>query len=107
MNTPAQSMVLGIQAKQSGLVSNEFVQENFEGINDVDLERRRIDIEQMRELAFARLMEGMQSGEVSPKALVEMARARANGDDIFELFDEYVVQPQEDRAATELTSGFV
>src|SRR3546814_16478384 len=32
---PASAMVLGIQAHQSGFVSREFVQENFEGITNV------------------------------------------------------------------------
>ena len=102
---PAQSMVLGIQAAQAGLVSNEFVQENFEGIQDVDLERRRIDVQGMRDMAFAKLMEGMQNGEVPVSALTKIAKARMNGEELFDLFDEYLVKPQEEMEEQQLTSG--
>lgn len=102
---PAQSMVLGIQASQAGLVSTEFVQENFEGIQDVDMERRRIDVQGLRDMAMARLLEGMQSGEVPTSALTKIAKARMNGDDLFDLFDEYLVKPQEEMLDQQLTSG--
>ena len=102
---PAQSMVLGIQASQAGLVSTEFVQENFEGIANVDLERRRIDLQQLKDMAFARLMEGMTTGEVPISALVKIAKAREDGEDVFELFDEFLVKPQEEMEAQQLTSG--
>ena len=98
-------MVLGIQASQAGLVSTEFVQENFEGIQDVDLERRRIDLQQLRDMAFARLMQGMESGEVPASAMVKIAQARADGDDIFVLFDKFIVQPQDEAEEASLTSG--
>jgi hypothetical protein len=102
---PAQAMVLGIQAQQAGLVSTEFVQENFEGIQDVELERRRIDVQGMRDMALARLMEGMQNGEVPISALTKIAKARMDGDDLFDLFDEYIVKPQEEQKEMQLTSG--
>lgn len=99
---PAQAMVLGIQAQQAGFVSSEFVQENFEGITDVALERARIDTEQLRSMALARLLSGLEDQSIPPKALVEIARARMNGDDIFELFNRYVVEPQEEQMASQL-----
>jgi len=102
---PAQSMVLGIQASQAGLVSTEFVQENFEGLQDVDLERRRIDVQKMKDMAFARLMEGLQSGEVPASAMIKIAQARQNGEDLFDLFDKFIVQPQEAIEGQQLTSG--
>lgn len=102
---PAQSMVLGIQASQAGLVSTEFVQENFEGIQDVDLERRRIDVQKMKDMAFARLMEGMQSGEIPAAAMIKIAKARADGQDLFDLFEEFIVKPQEEIEQQQLTSG--
>ena len=102
---PAQSMVLGIQANQAGLVSTEFVQENFEGITDVALERRRLDLEKFREMALARLMQGLESGEVPESALVEIAKARQNGEDVFDLYEKHIVKPKEEAEAQMMTSG--
>jgi hypothetical protein len=102
---PAQAMVLGIQASQAGFVSHEFVQENFEGITDVALERERIDVENLRSMAFARLLQGLEQGQIPPEALVQIAKDRQKGEDIFELFDKYVVQPQQAQAEQQLTSG--
>jgi hypothetical protein len=102
---PAQAMVLGIQASQAGFVSREFVQENFEGITDVALERERIDVENLRSMAFARLLQGLEQGQIPPEALVKIAQDRQKGDDIFELFNEYVVKPQQEQAEQQLTSG--
>jgi hypothetical protein len=102
---PAQSMVLGIQAKQAGFVSGEFVQENFEGITDVALERQRIDTEALRDMAFARIMQGLESGEVPMSALPKIAKARRNGADIFELFEEFVSSPAEEAQDQMMTSG--
>jgi hypothetical protein len=102
---PAQAMVLGIQAQQSGFVSTEFVQENFDGITDVALERARIDVERLRDMAYAQLLQGLEAGSIPPGALVKIAQARLNGDDIFELFKKYVVDPQEEQLEQQLTSG--
>lgn len=102
---PAQSMVLGIQAAGAGLISTEFVQENFEGIQDVERERARIDVQQMRDMAFAQLMQGLESGEVPKSALPKIAAARKMGHDIFELFQEHIVAPMEEQQASMLTSG--
>jgi len=93
---PAQSLVLGIQAAGAGLVSTEFVQENFEGITDVTRERARIDLQQMRDMAFAQMMQGLETGEIPKSALPQIAKARRMGDDIFELFDKYIVKPAEE-----------
>ena len=102
---PAQSMVLGIQANQAGLVSTEFVQENFEGITDVALERRRLDLEKFRDMALARLMQGLESGEITESALIEIAKARQNGEDVFDLYDKFIVKPKEEAEAQMMTSG--
>jgi hypothetical protein len=102
---PAQSMVLAIQAHQAGFISREFVQENLEGITDVELERQRIDIQQLRDMALAQLLQGLEAKTIPPSALVDIAQARQRGDEIFEIFKKYVVQPQEEQQATALTSG--
>lgn len=101
----AQSLVLAIQAHQSKFVSTEFVQENFEGITDVALERERIDIQMLRDMAFARLMQGLEAGEIPESALIEIARARMRGEEIFELFDEFIAQPKAEQMAAQIPSG--
>jgi hypothetical protein len=102
---PAQSMVLGIQASQAGLVSTEFVQENFEGITDLGLERIRLDTEKFHDMALAQILQGLEQGTIPQSALVEMAKARQNGDDIFDLYKKYVVAPQEEQREQQMTSG--
>ena len=96
---PAQSMVLGIQASQAGFVSREFVQENFEGITDVGLERVRMDLQQLQDMVMAKLLQGLQDGSIPPEAVSEIAKARENGDNIFELFDKFVVKAQQEAMA--------
>jgi hypothetical protein len=102
---PAQSMVLGIQASQAGLVSTEFVQENFEGISDLALERTRLDVQRFHDMALARLLQGLEAREIPDEALVQIAQARLNGKDIFELFQKFVVEPQKALEEQMLTSG--
>jgi hypothetical protein len=102
---PAQAMVLGIQASQAGFVSREFVQENFEGITDVALERARIDTERLRDMMFAQLLQGLEQGTIPQSAVVQIYRDRLNGDDIAELYHKYVVEPQEEQMAQMPMSG--
>lgn len=101
----AQSMVLAIQGMQAGIFSREFVQENFEGITDVALERVRLDLQQFQEMAMARLMQGLQDGTVPDSALSEIMKARRNGEHIIELFEKYIVKPAEEAQASMLQSG--
>jgi hypothetical protein len=102
---PAQSAVLQIQYMQVGAVSKEFVQESIEGINDVDRERRRIDVEKFTDMMFGKIMQGVQGGTIPDKALVDMAKARMTGEGVFEIYEKYVLKPQEDAQSTGITSG--
>lgn len=102
---PAQSLVLGIQGAQTGMWSNDFVQENFDGLTDIEQERRRIDVNKFKDMAFAQLLNGLQTGSIPQAALVKIAQARATGEDIFALFQEYVVAPAEELAQQSYTSG--
>jgi hypothetical protein len=90
---PAQTMVLGIQGMQTGLFSKEFVQENFEGLTDVSRERERIDVEMLKDMAFAKIQQGIQDGSIPSEALVQIAKKRSKGDDIFDVFEEFIVKP--------------
>jgi len=102
---PAQSIVLAIQAHQAGFISRDFVMENFEGITDVDLERTRLDVQQLQDMAMAQLLQGLQGGTIPPDALVEIAKARRGGKDIFEVFDKYVAKPAAEAADQQLALG--
>lgn len=99
------TMVLGIQGIQTNLWSTEFVQENFDGLTDVMKERERIDVQKLQDMAFAQLLQMLQGGALPNRALVEIARRRQQGDDIFELFEEFVVKPAEEAAGSAIQSG--
>lgn len=104
-HTPSESMVMGIQAQAAGIVSLEFVQENFEGIEDVGLERIRIDVQQIRDMMFAELLAGTQNGTVPKSVLPEIMNERMNGKHIAELFKKYVVEPEQQMQDSMLQSG--
>lgn len=102
---PQTTMVLGIQGMQTGIWSTEFVQEHFDGITDVDKENRRLDVQKLKDMAFAQVLQGLQGGTIPQRALVDIAKARENGEDIFSLFQEYIVKPQEEIAEQQIPSG--
>lgn len=102
---PSQSAVLHIQYAESELVSHETVQENVDGIRDIGLERARIDREKFRAMALAKLLEGLQTGRIPQRALVEIDRARERGEDLMEIYERYVVEPEEEMTAQALPTG--
>ena len=102
---PAQSAVLHIQYSQAEFVSKEFVQENIDGLTDVGRERSRLDAEKFRGMALAKLLQGLEAGMIPNKALVEIARAREKGDDLFDLFEKYIVDPEEERQNALVDTG--
>ena len=102
---PAQSAVLHIQYSQAEFVSKEFVQENIDGLTDVGRERSRLDVEKFRAMALAKLLQGLESGLVPNEALVEIARAREKGDDLFDLFEEYIVKPEQEMLEAQVPTG--
>jgi len=93
---PSQSAVLQIQYAQNGYISEEFVQESIEGVTNVARERARIDSQKLRQVLFGKLIESVQAGQVTNRQLLELARKRYEGDDLLELFEEYVVVPEEE-----------
>lgn len=96
---PSQSAVLQIQYAQNGYISEEFVQESIEGVNDVGRERARIDAQKFKDIIFGKLIEQVQMGTVNNRQLLELARKRYEGSEMFDLFEEYVVKPEEAAAA--------
>lgn len=96
---PAQSAVLMIQYAKEGYISNEFVQENIEGLNDVTRERQRIDAEALLNMAKAMLLQGLQQGEIDHAALPNIYDARLKGEEMMDLYRKYVVTPKQQAAA--------
>lgn len=103
---PAQSAVLHIQYSQNEFVSKEFAQENIDGLTDVGRERARIDVEKFRGMALAKILQGVEGGMVSNKQLMELAKDREDGKPLWELFEEYIVKPEEEAAAGQVDDGF-
>lgn len=102
---PSQSAVLMLQYAQNNYISKEFVQENIDGLVDVGRERTRLDVEKLSDMAFAKLLQGLQDGSIPQDALVKIAQARENGEGIFALIDKFVVQPAAQAGAGQLASG--
>lgn len=102
---PSQSAVLAIQYNQLGLVSDETVQENIDGLNDIANERSRVDVQAFRDMAMARLVQGLQDKTIPESALLEIAQARRNHEDIFDLYKKFVVEPAEEMQQQMLTGG--
>jgi hypothetical protein len=97
--------VMMIQYAKEKYISRQFVQENIDGLTDVERERRRIDVEQLQDMALAEILTGLQNQQIPQDALVKIAQARANGEDLFDLFQKYIVQPKQDNAQQGLQSG--
>ena len=102
---PAQSAVLHIQYSQSEFISKEFVMENIDGLLDVSREQSRIEHEQLASMMKAQIMLQAEQGALSPRALVEITRKRLDGELLVDLYEEFIVKPAEEAAASQMTSG--
>ncbi len=102
---PAQSAVLHIQYSQAEFVSKEFVQENIDGLTDVGRERSRLDTEKFRAMALSKLLQGLEAGMIPEEALIEIARARENGEDLFDLYEKWVIKPKQELEQSLLDPG--
>tara|TARA_Y100000310_G_scaffold273461_1_gene288938 strand:- start:13662 stop:15449 length:1788 start_codon:yes stop_codon:yes gene_type:complete len=102
---PAQSAVLHIQYAQADFISKEFVQENIDGLTDVGRERARLDLEKFRAMALAKLLQGLEAGTIPEAALVDIARAREKGDDLFDLYEEHISKPAQEMQDMLLGTG--
>ncbi|HKZ20346.1 MAG TPA: hypothetical protein VJQ57_09565 [Acidimicrobiia bacterium] len=102
---PAQSAVLHIQYHQLGAISLRTVMESIEGLTDIERELRQLDVEKFETMALSKLMQGVESGALPDEALVAIAKARQNGKSLIDVFEEFVVKPQQEAAATQVQSG--
>jgi hypothetical protein len=101
----SQSAVLHIQYGQNEYISREFVMENIDGMTDVARELKRIDMEKFRSMALAKIMQGLEAGTIPDSALPEIAEARDKGEDLFQIYQEYIVKPAEEQAQNAIPSG--
>lgn len=101
----AQSAVLALQLVGGELISQEDAQENFPGIPDVARTRARIRAEMFEKQLGANILLGVQSGQVTPRMLIDMLRAARNGDPLDKIVEEIMVLPQEEAQKGMLTSG--
>ena len=102
---PAQAAVLMLQYASNDFISQEFVQVNIDGVTDVAREQARIDGQKFRDMMLAKLLEGVQTGTIPDAALIEIAKARQNGEPLVELFEKYVVAPQQEQMAGGIPNG--
>lgn len=102
---PAQSAVLHIQYAAAEFISKEFVQEHIDGLSDIGREQSRIDVEKMESMMLAKLLEGVQTGQVSNGALVEITKARQEGKSLIDVYREFIVEPEEEMLAQQMPTG--
>lgn len=102
---PAQSAVLHIQYGQNEYISKEFVQEHIDGLSDVGLEQARIDVEKFESMILAKLLQGVEAGAIPNRALVEITKSRASGKTLVDLFEKYVVSPEEEVQENQIDTG--
>jgi hypothetical protein len=100
-----QSAVLALQLHGGGMISLEDAQENYPGITDVARTRSRILNEQLGMQLMAKLMQMIESGEIDGQAHVDMMRDVAKGELLVDVFEKYVLKPQQAQRDMMLTSG--
>lgn len=105
--SPSETSVLMLQYAAPGneYISREFVQENIDGLTDVERERRRVDIQRLKDMMFAKLMQGLEGGTIPDAALTNIIKAREKGEDMGAIYEKYVVAPQEAAKAEGMQSG--
>lgn len=102
---PAQSAVLGLQLAGAKIISQEFVQENFDGIVDVGRERERIDVEQLLDMLRANLLMGAQSGQIGDQQIIDLIKERQNGASFADAYMKVIAKPAEEAKSQMLQGG--
>jgi hypothetical protein len=102
---PQSSAVLHIQYAQNDYVSSETVMENIDGLSDIGQEKIRLDTEKFRGIALAKILQGIQDGTIPDSVLPQMYEDRLEDKGIFEIFEEYIVKPQEEAQKSMLAQG--
>ena len=102
---PSQSAVLHLQYQGAGMISKQTVQENIDGISNVERERSRIDQELFEDLAKGKMLQDIQGGAVTNRQLLDMIESRADGESFTDIFEEFMVKPEEELQAGGIQSG--
>ena len=103
--TASETAVLLIQYHTNKMISKESTQESIDGITDVERERARQDAEILLDVMWNRLIQLSEAGQLPPDALNEMMKRRLAGEPIDELYEEYVVKPQQETQAGAIDPG--
>lgn len=93
------SAVLMMNYAKEEYISDEFVQENIDGLTDVAREQTRIDLKRLRQMMFSALLQGVEQGTIPVAKLPEIYAARESGDDIVTIFQELFPEQPEGEAA--------
>ena len=93
--TASETAVLLIQYRTNELLSTESTMESIDGIKDVAKERARMNGEKVEGMMFARLLQLSEGGALPPDALVEIHRRLIEGTPVDDLYEKYVVEPQQ------------
>jgi len=102
---PSQSALLGIQFNQLEIIDDETLQESIEGLDDIAKIRARVDIQKFREIALAKLIQGLTDGTVPERAMLEIVKARRNQEELFDLYEKWVIEPAEKMQAQLMQGG--
>lgn len=102
---PGQSAVLHIQYGAEGYISKRLVRENIDGVRNVQEVEAEVDQEKMEAMALAKLLQGIETGQIPNSALVKIHRARAEGRPLMDIYEEFVVKPEEAMREQALPTG--
>lgn len=90
---PSESAILMMQYAERELISEEFVQENTEGLSGIDRENQRIDLQRLNKMMFAALLQSVESGEMDKGILAEVYQRRAQGEPMPAILAELFAPP--------------
>jgi len=97
---PSESAMLMMNYAEKELLSDEFVQENTEGLHDIQRERQRIDLQKVGKMMFASLLAAIEAGEIGKEVLTEVYRRREKGDPMVDILED-VFTPEEEPEMSE------
>ena len=89
-----ESAMLMMKYNELGLVSDEFVVENTEGMHSMHHEKQRVDLQKLEQMMFASLLEGIEKGEIEKDVLAEIYRERESGKPLVKILED-MFKPEE------------
>jgi hypothetical protein len=101
----AQSAVLALQLLGGGVISLEDAQENMPGITNVARTRARILNETFGKQLLADILMQLEAKSISGGQIVKMMRDIDKGASLVDVYEEFIIKPQEEAQKNMLTSG--